>query len=267
MSVGFVVKISSTLAAILFVGLGVTGLLSLHTFERTLGEFLSTRFEFVVGDIRQRIETQLDLGLELASTENIPESMLAYVRNDEQIYTIEVFDASGTVIHSTDTSFEGDLVTEEWIRAWQEADEDGVWALLQRDAGVVGVELRNSFNQNVGSVALRYSRQFLDDSVADRASNLMAVGATNVMIIMALAIFGCMVILRNPLRDLDDLRLALASMTEWVGKRGDGAQPVDTPIRSADFRSFADAVSRAHETLDDARDEMHQIDEEEAGRS
>ncbi len=267
MNVGFVFKIASTLAAILFVGLGVTGILSLHTFERTLGEFLSTRFEFVVNDIRQGIETQLDLGLELSSIENIPESMGAYVRGDPQIFTIEVFDETGTVIHSTDTSFEGDLVTEEWIQAWQESGDDGVWALLQRDAGVVGVALRNSFNQNVGSVALRYSRQFLDDSVSNRASNLMAVGATNVMIIMALAVFGCLVILRRPLQDLGDLRVAIAAMTEKIGKDEDAEGQETAQVRSSEFKSFADEVTRARDTLVSARDEIRQIDEEQAGRS
>lgn len=267
MSVGFAAKVASTVAVILSVGLGITGVLSIQTFERTLGEFLSSRFEFVVNDIRQRIETQLDLGLGLSSIQNIPESMGVYVRGDPQIFTIEVFDDSGTVIHSTDTSFEGDLVTEEWMQAWRESGDEGVWALLQRDAGVVGASLRNSFDQEVGSVALRYSRQFLDDSVMNRGSNLLAAGVVVVLVTLILALIGSLLILRRPLRDLADLDASIRGVIRKLS-RENGSDDVDaSKIRSMEFRTFVSEVGRARDLMVEARDEVRQIDEEQAGQS
>lgn len=87
MSFGFSTRIAAVLAVILSIGLGITGFLSVQMFNRTLGEFLAARFEFVARDIKQHIETQLDLGLELTNIQNIPGIMATYLRDDPQIYT------------------------------------------------------------------------------------------------------------------------------------------------------------------------------------
>ena len=259
MTFGFATRIAAVLAVILSIGLGITGLLSVQMFGRTLGEFLSTRFEFVVRDVKQRIETQMDLGLELSDIENIPEIMGTYLRDDPQIYTIEVFDQIGTVLYSTDTSFEGDLVTEEWIQAWRETGDDGVWTQFQRDAGVVGVTLRNSFDQDVGSLALRYSRDFLDESVSEHGSRLFLIGTVNVAVITLLALLGSIAILRRPLLDLKQLHEAIGK----VMKRGDG-MPVEAGLKtpSPDFDAFASEVCIAQDMIADATGEIRKIDED-----
>ena len=215
------------------------------------------RFEFVARDIKQHIETQLDLGLELTNIQNIPGIMATYLRDDPQIYTIEVFDEAGTVLYSTDTSFEGDLVAEEWIQAWREADEDGVWTLLQRDAGVIGVVLRNSLDQNLGSLALRYSRDFLDESVSEHESRLLLTGMLNLAVIALLALLGSAVIFHRPLRDLKRLHEAI----DGIVKRDKGP-PVEAllDMQSPDFCEFARVACSAQDMLAEAIGEIRRID-------
>ena len=89
---GFASRIAIVLAVILGAGVALTGVLSIHKFERTFADLLTSRFQFVVNDVRQRIETQMDLGLALVNLEDITEEMEAYLRNDEQVLSIEVFD-------------------------------------------------------------------------------------------------------------------------------------------------------------------------------
>ncbi len=267
MTIGFSTRIAMALAVILSVGLGVTGILSIQTFERTLGEFLSTRFQFVVDDVRQRIETQLDLGLELSDMQNVPLIMDAYLRDDSQILTIEVFEETGTVVHSTDTSFVGDVVTEDWMQAWNESGDRNNWFLFQRDAGVVGSLIRDSFDRDVGSVALRYSRDYLDDTVRVHRSVLLGAGIVNVVIILFLALFGSLQVLRRPLRDLRDLNDSVRRMAA----RKFGADVDDGDSRLYDelpeYGDFARSVQEAQDLISEATAEVRRIDEEQAGRA
>lgn len=259
MKFGFPARIATLLAVILTVGLGITGILSVQAFNRTLAEFLSTRFEFVVTNLRQRIETKMDLGLALANIENIPEMMGGYLQDDPQIFTIEVFDTTGTVLYSTDTSFEGDLVVEQWLQAWQATSEDGIWNLFERDAGVVGAVLRDNFNQEVGSLALRYSRDFLDNTVSAHGKRLLVFAASSIVAIALIALFGALLILRRPMRDLADLGVAVTN----VDKRS-----VGTPLKDVigkhpgEFESFASEVCAAQDMITEATGEIRRLDEE-----
>ena len=267
MTIGFSTRIAMALAVILSVGLGVTGILSIQTFERTLGEFLSTRFQFVVDDVRQRIETQLDLGLELSDMQNVPVIMGAYLRDDTQILTIEIFDDSGTVIHSTDTSFEGDVVSEDWMQAWQESGDRGSWFLFQRDAGVVGSLISDSFDRNVGSVALRYSRDYLDDTVRVHGSVLLGAGVINVIVILLLALFGSLQVLRRPLRDLHDLDESVRRLA--TRKFGSDVEDGDDRLyaKLPELGDFARGVHEAQDLISEATAEVRRIDEEQTGRT
>ena len=138
MTFGFATRIALLMAVILGTGVAATGGLSVHKFERTLADFLASRFEFVVSDIRQRIETQMDLGLALSGLQGVSERLEGYIRADQQILSIEVFDDTGAVLFSTDPSFVGDLVAEEWMIAWRTSRGRDVWSDLERDAGVGG---------------------------------------------------------------------------------------------------------------------------------
>ena len=259
MKLGFPARVATLLAIILTVGLGITGVLSVQTFSRTLAEFLSTRFEFVVTDLRQRIETQMDLGLALSSIENIPEIMESYLEDDPQIFTIEVFDPTGTVLYSTDTSFEGDLVVEGWLQAWRDADSGGIWSRFERDAGVVGAVLRDNFDQEVGSIALRYSREFLDSTVSAHSSKLFVFGTVNIVAITFLALLGALLILKRPLRDLT----GLSGAVRQVSGRATGT-PVHHVIgeQPEEFKSFAAEVGTAQDMITDATGEIRRLDEE-----
>ena len=259
MNIGVPARVATLLAVILTIGLGITGVLSVQTFNRTLAEFLSTRFEFVVTDLRQRIETQMDLGLALSNIENIPSMMQTYLEDDPQIFTIEVFDRSGTVLYSTDTSFEGDLVVENWLEAWKNSGRGGIWSLFERDAGVVGAVLRDNFDQEIGSIALRYSRDFLDDTVDLHGNRLLFFATANIAVITLMALLGALFILRRPLKNLDYLGFAVLTLSD----RRSG-----TPVEEAageqpeEFETFATEVCTAQDMITEATGKIRQLDEE-----
>ena len=261
MTFGLATRITMALVVILAAGVTMTTILSAHMFERTLSDFLTSRFEFELNDLRQRIETQMDLGIELADLQGVPEELEEYAHADEQILSIEVFDETGIVLFSTDPSFLGDLVTEEWVIAWRASRGRQVWSDLERDARVVGVPLRDNLGRDVGSLALRYSRGFFDDNVTAQTARLLVVGAVVVLGMTPLSILGAMVLLRGLRGELRDLR---ESMDDVANRRRDGPALGRTRTDHPELAAFAAAALTAHDDIDTAIGEIRRLDEEEA---
>ena len=261
MAFGLAARITIALVAILGVGVAMMAVLSAQMYERTLSDFLNSRFEFELSDLRQRIESQIDLGIELGDLQSVPAELESNMHADSQILTIEVFDQTGTVLFSTDPSFVGDLVTEEWVNAWRAGRERDVWSNLERDARVVGVPLRDNLGRDVGSLALRYSREFFDDSVAAQSTRLSLIGAIVVLGMAPLTILGAMILLRGlrgELRELSD------SMDDVANRRREGPALGRARSDHPELAAFATAALTAHDDIDRAIGEIRRLDEEEA---
>lgn len=261
MTFGLATRITLALVIILAAGVAMTTVLSAHMFERTLSDFLTSRFEFELNDVRQRIETQMDLGIELAELQSVPQELEEYLHTDEQILSIEVFDETGIVLFSTDPSFVGDLVTEEWVAAWRASRGREVWSGLERDARVVGVPLRDNLGRDVGSLALRYSRDYFDDNVTTQAARLLFVGAVVVLGMTPLSILGAVVLLRGLRGELRQLREA---MDDVADRRRSGPALQRTRPDHPELAAFAATALAAHDDIDAAIGEIRRLDEEEA---
>lgn len=261
MAFGLATQLTLALAAILAAGVAMTATLSQHMFERTLADFLTSRFEFELNDIRQRVQTQMDLGIALTELQSIPDELEEYRRADEQILTIEIFDETGIVLFSTDPSFVGDLVTEEWVAAWRTSRGQQVWSNLERDARVVGVPLRDNLGRDVGSLALRYSRDFFDDNVTTQTARLLLIGTLVVLGMAPLSILGAMILLRGLRGELRDLR---ESMDDVANLRRDGPALGRTRTDHPELAAFAATALTAHDDIDAAIREIRRLDEEEA---
>ena len=261
MTFGLATRITLGLVVILAAGVGMTTLLSAHMFERTLSDFLTSRFEFELNDIRQRIETQMDLGIALAELQSVPRELEEYLRADEQMLSIEIFDDTGIVLFSTDPSFVGDLVTEEWVTAWRASRGQEVWSNLERDARVVGVPLRDNLGRDVGSLVLRYSRNHFDGNVTEQTTRLMLVGAVVVLAMTPLSIMGALLLLRGLRGELRDMS---ESMDEVANRHADGPALNRAKPDHPGLAAFAATALAAHGDIDAAIGEIRRLDEEEA---
>lgn len=193
---GFAFRTALVLVPILMVGITITSALSLHKFGQIYSNLLNSRFEFVTSEIRNGIQTQLDLGLALENLE-IVKVLEEYQISDEQVLSIEVFDATGLVLHSSDSSTMSDLVPEEWVNIWRLNSANSSWSLQAIDAGVVGVPIKNNLGQDVGSVVLRYSRDILDQNVQNQAQRLITVNSIATLVTIVVAFFSAMFLLNR----------------------------------------------------------------------
>lgn len=255
---GFAYRIALVLALTLAAGTALTSVLSLHKFERILADLLTSRFEYVVNDLRHRIETQMDLGLSLANLVSINDELDELLNEDGQILSVEVFDETGSVLFSTDPSFIGDLVSEDWMFAWQVSRDKGSWSMLENDASVVGVGLQNNLNQDVGSVALRYSRQFLDSSVSQQFERIVVLGVVIALAMALFSMFGCTALLRSYIHDWKNMREALADIRN--GRRG-SENLIEANTRHPEFQEFSNSVFDAMDSLESSTNDLRRLDE------
>lgn len=259
MKFGFAPRIAIVIALILGFGIVATGILSIHKYENTLFDFLASRFEFVVNDVRQSVEAQLDLGLSLADMQGETQRLNSVMFADKQILSIEAFDTNGFVLFSTDPSFVGDLVTEKWLQAAKDESNRSVWSILEADAGVVGAQIHNNLGQHVGSLALRYSREFLDGSVSDQSSRLLFIIVTVLFGMTVISICGTIFLLRNQHRSQEGLGNAIDDV---MNSCRDGEALAWAKTEYPDLAAFADSVFVSHDEIDTALKEIRQLDEE-----
>ena len=261
MRFGLAARVALAMASILVIGVVMTGALSVYKFERTLAELLNSRFQFVVGDIRDRIEIRMDIGLALEDLEGVSEELEDYLRAGPEILSIEVFDETGTVLFSSDSSLVGDLVSEHLVDTWRENRGKDWWFDLESDAGIVGVPIRNNLSQDVGSLVLRYSREFLDQSVSAQTNRLFFIGSMTVLAMIILSLLGSVVLLRRSTRDLHNLDMAF---NDIAMRRYDSYQERLKYIEHEEFPQFSASVQLAHEELDTATEKIRKLDEEAA---
>ena len=254
---GFSYRIALTLVPIFIIGIGITGTLSLYKFEQTFADLLTSRFEFVTNEIRKDIETQMDFGLPL-DTIQITDVLEAYQRDDKQILSIEVFDNTGSVLYSSDPTSVGDLVSESWITLWYMNVNNNVWSTQEIDAGVVGIPVRNNLGQNIGSIALRYAREFLNQSLFNQTRRLLTVDAIAGIITTLIVCFGAMILLRRTSNNLKNMSQVMKDIKTYQQQDAPDHRQV---VAHNEFSAFIDSVVSSHENMDATINKARNLDE------
>lgn len=247
-------RIVATMGAICVFAVALTATLNFYKYDSTLAELLRSRFTFLLRDMRNTLETGMNLGLPLKGLDNVPELISGNAARNPEILSIEVFDPSGTVLFSTDSSFVGDLVAETWLDRWHKSPEP-IWNVQEHDADTLGITLQNSLGQTAGSIALRYNRRLEDGLLYGMALRLAGVSLVVVASATALIGLGSYLLLRPMRHQL----LAMQASTERLLK----ATPSSVVVGSEPDPTYADFVgtaSKAAKALDDATAEIHRLD-------
>lgn len=152
------VRVAAALVAVLAGVFALTALLGYFQFRETFSDLLQARFNFVVFNIKNVIESNLRLGLPLDALSDIQDVLARERAQDEQILSIDVFDETGNLLFTTDRGGIGDKVPPAWLRSTTRG-LDEVWTIADEDAFIIGIPLINAFDKLVGGIALRYSSE------------------------------------------------------------------------------------------------------------
>ena len=106
-----VVQVTLAIALIVLVGLGLTTFLNYFKFERSFSLLIGSRFDAVLRDMKNTIETSLALGLPINALRNTQSLIERETQQDPLILSIEVFEANGNVVFATDRDLIGDQIT------------------------------------------------------------------------------------------------------------------------------------------------------------
>ena len=153
-------KISLMIISIIVSTLILNAFLNYFNFAKTFGEIHRARFLVTAQDLKQAIESELNLGLELTELKSPREKLLVLIQQDGDISVIRIFDHNGNLLFSTEETGSLKSIPEEWnkkIKVTGNEVENVVWNFSNDEENVIGLPLVNSFNVKAGLVALSYS--------------------------------------------------------------------------------------------------------------
>ena len=240
-------RVAASICFILASAVTLTGLLNHYEYRKYLAGLLRDRHALVLQDIGHNIEASLSLGLALNALPGVDGDLLDSMQQHDQVLSIEMFDEHGIVLYGTDESLRGDLVSEDWVAAWNAGEP--VWSRLEPDTHVVGLRVENSLGQAVGSLALRFSRTEFDENVQDMALRIAGLCAA---VVVGFVLLGAVlsVFVTRPLRQ----RLqALQAPIDPGIEIGAGTDPDPHAVR------FAETTESARRAVSHGAEEIRRI--------
>ena len=139
-------------------------LLALQRTEAQL--FRDARLALVLQEMRESVESELALGLELADIEQTRNLLENALRKVPSLHSADVMDAQGVLLFSTDRGLVGESVPTAFIAAAQQQTENAsqspaealsrprYWATAYEDERSLGLPIRNPFSQTVGYISV-----------------------------------------------------------------------------------------------------------------
>lgn len=205
---GITARIAATILAILVLAGALQTVLTISKFDAAFVNLLQSRLSVAVLDIRDTVETSLNLGLPLNALVNTQDVLDKERAQDGYILSILVNDRAGQRLFDTDRAMIGEPIPSAWSQRSATAAERG-WVLRDAEGFVVGAPLINSLGERVGGIVMRY-----DHTAYDAAFNAvlkrLAITATAIIMGGALLLSIAVIWLFRPLRHrLEELDAAL----------------------------------------------------------
>lgn len=226
---------------------GMAGLLNYFKYRTTAGRIIEQRLTFTGKSIESSIQSSLSLGLQFGDLATLPAMLERERATDELILGIDVFDAEGKPLYSTDRMRTNRPAPAAWVAAARKSGNHD-WVVHSDEESAVGIALQNNFGLTIGHLALRYSEervraaaQVVAKDLALNSLGLFVVSAT----LASLALLGVMRRLGHDMMSVEGaLRTDDPSRADAAGRRG--------PFRGA-LRSFGQTVRDAEAELTEAR--------------
>lgn len=144
----------------------------LLSLQRTQAQLLrEARLEIALQGLRERLETNLSLGFELADSEHAQAMLEELLTADPSLLSAEVFDSSAVSLFNTDRGAIGERVPANWLSASSlnssasyrsrasgataESSDHWTWSVnSDEDAFTLGLPIRGPFGEIAGQVSI-----------------------------------------------------------------------------------------------------------------
>lgn len=119
------------------------------------------RLLLVATGTREVVERNLTFGISFADIATLPDVLTSTRSTDPLISGIDVVDADGKAIYSTDAPRRGHYLEMEWREAMHRAGGEP-WHAAEGDEAVQAAPIRNAFGLTLGHAVVRYRLDALD---------------------------------------------------------------------------------------------------------
>jgi hypothetical protein len=180
------ISITAPIVLVSALAVGLTVFLNVGKLDRTLGELEQSRLRFTLNNLRENLETGLDLGLPVKGLGNAQAAIDREARADPDIVSIAVLDDHGTVAFRTSRVVDGGSET---------------------------VRLRTGMSNNLGvtmgAIELAYSRRSHERFMAGISSQLRIAAIVAIIASSALTVLGIRLWVRRIRRTLSSIEHTL----------------------------------------------------------
>lgn len=222
MTGGLVLRIAVSITGVVALALAAAVALTVASLSEVLSDTYQARFAFFANEVRDNVETGLDLGLALSELDNVQEIVEARAAKNESVLAIRVVDNGGSVV------FRGGAGDAEIVGG-------------SETQGQVREPIVNTFGKQVGRVELVYTTRGSQRALTRVTSDLaMRAGALVGGVAAVAFVAATLIVGRLPRR--------LARVKSWF----DAGSVADTPSSDLE-RAAAEAVGTVitvHDELD-----------------
>jgi len=201
---GITARIAMTILAILVMAGLLQTVLTVSKFDGAFTNLLQSRLSVAVLDIRDTVETSLNLGLPLNALVNTQDVLEKERTQDGHIQSIIVHDRAGQRLFDTDRALIGQQVSANWLQRSAAGRQN--WVLRDGEGFVVGAPLVNSLGETAGGIVLRYDAAAYDKAfkaVLERLASTVAVILAAAFLLVSIAVVWLFRPLRHRLEELD----------------------------------------------------------------
>lgn len=230
-----------------FFAIGMAAFLNYFKYKSTISDILRSRVVLVGQGIENSIQASLALGMQFAGLSQLPPLLERERGSDRLVRGIDVFDANGQILYSTEPTRVGTRAPSAWIAATHAA-KGAQWAAEGSEELAAGLVVMNAFDLTVGHVGLRYARDEVDRAAAEAGRQILIAALGSFAGIALVAPLLLIVVIRRFERDLDTL--------EQAASRLESGAPLPPPEGSAfqgAIASLQGSLHGASRSLDELR--------------
>lgn len=214
--------------------LGMATFLNYFKYKATVNDTVRSRVLVVSGPIEQSVQASLAIGLNFADLGILNALLERQKSSDTLIQGIDVFDTAGKILYSTEAARVGKPVTDAWLNATRSLNKRDEWSVEESSQLVTGSALRNNFDLNVGFLAVRYSKAYVDAATQRAGERLLKIAVPTLLGVCVLAPLLLLLVMRRFDKDMQGVEAALQGQPDAAGPFDETVADVRAKVAEAD---------------------------------
>lgn len=179
-------RLGLPISLIIALAIGFISFLNYYNYRKTYQELNVARIMVVARDLRQAIESGLNVGLGPRSNTQLATALtIAKDHTDGVRFAVVIDEAAKALVEVGEAG-----ANQDWLRRLQRAGEMVSWLGEDADTYQVGLPFRNSFGVIVGAVVLGYDKAAIDRAAAAMEFTLFVDWTRAVALLTALTVLG-----------------------------------------------------------------------------